>query len=117
MSKRPPNQAHILLEQHVQELGFGLTREYEFAKPQRRWRFDYVIGPVAAVLPDDRKLCCAIEIEGAIHVNGRHTRGKGYQGDLDKYNFAVAKGWRVLRFSTDDVMRGRAKAFLQEHLL
>jgi hypothetical protein len=49
----------------------------------------------------------AIEIEGGIFTNGRHTRGRGYQRDLDKYSAATARGWRVLRFSVEDILRGR----------
>ena len=99
------NPAHVLLERHLRELGLPFEREYRF-HATRRWRFDYW-------LPDAR---LAIEIEGAIWTRGRHTRGKGYQADLDKYNAATMMGYRVLRFSTDDVLRGRAKAFLVEHL-
>jgi very-short-patch-repair endonuclease len=95
----------VLLERHLRELGLPFEREYRF-HATRRWRFDYW-------LPDAR---LAIEIEGAIWTRGRHTRGKGYQADLDKYNAATMMGYRVLRFSTDDVLRGRAKAFLVEHL-
>jgi hypothetical protein len=113
LSKNP---AHILLEKHLDELGLSFTAEYRFAHPKRNWRFDYVVGPHGLILPDDRAKALAIEIEGAIWNRGRHTRGKGYQGDLDKYNHATMMGYRVLRFSTEDVLRGRAKVFLQEHL-
>jgi len=98
--------AHILFEKHLKELRVGMvTPEYRFHE-QRRWRFDYYLLEKGI----------AIEIEGAIWSRGRHTRGKGYQADLDKYNAATMMGYRVLRFSTEDVMRGRAKAFLAEHL-
>lgn len=76
--------------------------EFRF-HPDRKWRFDYAI-PVKKI---------AIEIEGGIWTNGRHTRGKGYQGDLDKYNTASANGWRVLRFSTQDVLSGRFVEFVR----
>ena len=49
----------------------------------------------------------AIEIEGGIFLNGRHTRGRGFQEDLTKYNMATALGWRVFWFSVEDVLRGR----------
>lgn len=62
--------------------------EYRFYK-QRRWRFDFAIP--------SKKI--AIEIEGGVWTNGRHTRGRGYIGDMEKYNFAVLLGWRVLRFT------------------
>ncbi|SRR6266446_2339022 len=96
--------AAILFEKHLGELDIWFEREYRFHKT-RKWRFDYVLSASVAV-----------EIEGAIWQQGRHTRGKGYQADLDKYNSATMLGWRVLRFSTQDILRGRAKAFLAEHL-
>jgi hypothetical protein len=38
------------------------------------------------------------------------------QRDMDKRNHGVMLGWRILTFSSADVLRGHAKAFLQEHL-
>jgi very-short-patch-repair endonuclease len=54
-----------------------------------RHRFDFAIV--------DKKI--AIEIEGGIHTNGRHTRGVGFQNDMIKYNKAAELGWVVLRYS------------------
>jgi hypothetical protein len=102
-------EANLLFKKHLEELGLGWNEEWQF-HPTRKWRLDFV-------LYRDRALTgIAVEIEGGIWSRGRHTRGKGFQADLDKYNAAVMKGWRVLRFSTEDIIRGRAKAFLQEHL-
>lgn len=99
------NGAEILFEKHLRELKLGFVREYRF-HAERRWRFDFWL-PLSGL---------AIEIEGAIFTGGRHTRGAGYQKDLDKYNHATVMGYRVLRFSTTDVLRGRAKAFLEHWL-
>jgi|SRR5882672_9223059 len=104
MKKAPPNVAHILFEKHLRELGLDYVKEYRF-HPTRKWKFDYLCKPDVA-----------IEIEGGIWSGGRHTRGKGYQSDLDKYNQATMMMYKVLRFSTTDVLRGRAKAFLAAHL-
>jgi hypothetical protein len=62
------------------------VEEYRFAPP-RRWRFDYSWV--------DAKV--ALEVEGGAWIRGRHTRGKGFVADMDKYNAAVVQGWRVLR--------------------
>ena len=56
--------------------------------PTRRWRFDYAYP----------ELMIAIEIEGGVHVIGRHVRAQGYIGDCEKYNTAQIMGWIVLRF-------------------
>jgi len=72
------------LEQHhipppVSELPF---------EPGRKWRFDYA-------WPEHR---VALEIEGGVYTRGRHTRPAGYLKDLEKYNTATLRGWRLLRF-------------------
>jgi hypothetical protein len=113
------NEAHVLLEKHLKELDLYWTKEAQF-HPTRKWRFDFLLyrwegtGLLAARIAEPLRI--AVEIEGAIWSRGRHTRGKGYQADLDKYNAATMMGYRVLRFSTHDVLTGRAKAFLKEHL-
>lgn len=43
----------------------------------------------------DQKL--ALEVEGGVWTGGRHTRGKGYLADMEKYNRATVLGWRVIR--------------------
>lgn len=73
------------------------VREYRF-HPERRWRFDFAY-------PEHR---IGIECEGGIHSGGRHVRGKGYEGDLDKYNAAVLLGWDVVRFSAGMIRSGKA---------
>ena len=115
--KRPVSKglccAHCLLEKHLKELGLTFFPEFRFHK-ERKWRLDYI-------LTDESGACLlrgavAIEIEGAIWAQGRHTRGKGFQQDMNKYNVATMMGYHILRFSTEDVMRGRAKEFLKLHL-
>ncbi len=63
-------------------------------EPLRRWRFDYS-WPEAKI---------ALEVEGGIWSGGRHTRGKGFIGDMAKYNHAARLGWRVLRVQPKDLM-------------
>lgn len=62
--------------------------EYKF-HTKRRWRFDFA-WPIYKI---------AIECEGGTWIRGRHTRGLGYQKDLEKYNAAAAAGWKVFRYS------------------
>jgi len=111
MSKRAAggrNPAHILFEKHLTELGIPIVKEVRF-HPLRKWRWDYV---VYQQYPYNSHGKIAIEIDG-FH-NGRH--GAGWGADNDKQNAGIMDGWMVLRFSTTDVLRGRAKAFLQQHL-
>lgn len=69
------------------DLGLTLVTEHRF-HPKRLWRFDFC-------LPD---YMIAIEIEGGVWTQGRHTRGAGAIKDMEKYNEAVLYGWRLLRF-------------------
>lgn len=62
--------------------------EYRF-HPKRKWRFD-------AAWPEKM---IAVEFEGGIWTGGRHTRGKGYENDCEKYNNALLLGWRVFRLT------------------
>ena len=73
------------------------VREYRF-HPERRWRFDFA-------WPDLR---VAAEVEGGIYSGGRHTRGKGFERDAEKYNQATVIGWDVLRFSAGMIRSGKA---------
>ena len=49
-------------------------------------------------LPDYNTI---IEIEGGQWIGGRHTRGKGFQNDIEKYNKITLAGFRVLRLTTN----------------
>lgn len=76
--------------------------EYRF-HPTRRWRFDYAFV--------DRKI--GVEIEGGIWSGGRHTRGGGFLGDMEKYNEAGKMGWTVFRFTPQQLKKGEAQAFMK----
>jgi hypothetical protein len=80
-------------------------REYRFC--ERGWRFDFA-WPGQMV---------AAEVEGAIWVQGRHTRGRGFENDCAKYNRATLLGWRVFRFTPAMINQGEALETLKEVLL
>ncbi|ENX29509.1 MULTISPECIES: DUF559 domain-containing protein [Acinetobacter] len=103
-SKRPkvkgekvPNEFEAKLARELKTLKIEFEQEFEF-HPKRKWRADFhLVG---------KKIL--VEVEGAIWSGGRHTRGKGYIGDMEKYNAATMMGFQVLRFSTDQVKSGLA---------
>jgi very-short-patch-repair endonuclease len=75
----------------------GYEREVKF-HPTRRWRFDFLFSHC--------KL--AIELHGAIFTQGRHARGAGIEGDMEKINAAQELGYDVLCFSAGMVKSGEA---------
>lgn len=78
----------------LQAAGIPFTREYQFAHP-RKWRADFIVGNDLLV-----------EVEGGSWSGGRHVSGVGYRNDCEKYNAAVLRGYRVLRFTADMVRHG-----------
>lgn len=93
--------AEILFAKHLKELGLEFKTEVGFLC-NRKWRWDFM-------LVEHRM---AIEIDG--YFKGRH--GAGWGADNEKRNTGVMLGWRVLVFSTKDVMTGKAKEFLEDYL-
>lgn len=94
------------LDRQMQLLGLPKPEvEFKF-HPTRQWRFDFAL-PAQSI---------AIEIDGAVFAAGRHTRGKGFENDMEKLNEALILGWRVLRFSTGMVNDGRALGVVERLL-
>jgi very-short-patch-repair endonuclease len=78
-------------------------REFRF-HPDRKWRFDFA-WPEKMV---------AVEVEGGTWSGGRHTTGLGFQKDCEKYNAATALGWRVFRYTSEQVRSGMAVNQIRE---
>ena len=70
--------------------------EYRF-HPVRRWRFDLA-------WPEQR---IAVEVEGGAWIYGRHNHPRGFINDMEKYNAAVIMGWRVLRYTPEQIRAGQ----------
>jgi hypothetical protein len=79
--------------------------EYRF-HPKRKWRFDYA-WPEKSL---------ALEEEGGIYIQGRHTRPKGFENDIEKYNEAAVLGWTVIRCTRKHIDNGQALEWVQELL-
>ncbi len=80
--------------------------EHQF-HPHRKWRFDFA-------WPDKM---IALECEGGVWANGRHTRGSGFTEDCTKYNEAAKLGWLVFRVTSDHIKNGEAVQWMREVLL
>lgn len=73
----------------------------------RRWRFDFAWP--------QRRL--AVEVEGGTASGkSRHSRGKGFERDCEKYNTAALHDWRVLRMTAAMVRDGRALQWVERAL-
>lgn len=107
-------------------------REIRFHET-RRWRLD--IGYT------DQRL--AVEVEGQVwgglvrchkcgvtvrkransgkwyavrEAGGRHTRGQGFENDVEKYNEVLLAGWRLLRATPAMIKDGRALEWVKRGL-
>ena len=95
MTRKEPIGEKLFAEQ-LTALNVPFYRECYFAKP-RRWRFDFAL--YNHILFD---------IQGGTWVNGRHSRGLGYENDCDKQNTATRMGYHVYRVTTKQVKDLRA---------
>ena len=97
--------------------------------PTRKWRFDMAwtylawheipafdegMNPCPAGTLRQREMYkIALEVEGGVWAQGRHTRGAGFMKDIEKYNEANHLGWTVYRVSTNQVTSGEALKLIE----
>jgi very-short-patch-repair endonuclease len=102
------NPAELLLAAQLDRKEFPkFEREVKF-HPERKWKFDIAFT--------DEHIKLAVEIEGGIWTKSRHTTGKGFTNDIEKYAEAAILGWTVLRVTTDMVNDGRALELIRRYL-
>jgi very-short-patch-repair endonuclease len=94
---KPLSEGEELFAAHCKIYKLSPIREWRVCK-DRRWRVDFCFEQAQVV----------VEIEGGTWMNGRHNRGNGYSGDLEKYNRLAKMGFRVLRYTTAMVHSGAA---------
>ncbi len=85
--------------------------EYRF-HPTRKWRIDF-FWPDAAWAP---YAGLAVELEGGAFVGGRHTRGKGYEDDIVKYNEIGLTRILLIRCTPGQVRDGSAVQWVRRAL-
>lgn len=79
--------------------------EYKF-HPDRRWRFDWAFV--------HQRL--ALEVQGGIFVQGRHSRGAALLKEHEKLNAAAALGWRVCYVTPKQIANGEALGIVEKAL-
>lgn len=88
------NKTNPLFLKAVQAMKLPLPEaEYRFCH-DRRWRFDYAFLEAKV----------AVEQEGGVWTYGAHVRPKHFLADMEKYNKATVMGWRVLRYTPDQML-------------
>lgn len=79
--------------------------EYKF-HPVRRWRFDYYF-------PQQK---VALEVQGGIFIQGRHSRGASLLKEYEKLNEAAAMGIRMLYCTPQQLKKGEILPVLKRAL-
>jgi very-short-patch-repair endonuclease len=83
----------LAMQLRIEKIPF--VREFQF-DPQRNWRFDFLLpGKIV------------VEVDGGAYTGGRHTRATGFINDMEKLNAATLLGYRVLRYTPDQVKKGK----------
>jgi len=95
--KAPPFEHEFRFSANHVGLGKGIKSRLKDAG-LKDWRFDFAWPEI--------KL--AVEVEGGIFVNGRHSRGAGFEGDCIKYGEAMKLGWNVYRCTGGMIKSGNA---------
>jgi hypothetical protein len=99
-----PEREHAFAAHHVGP-GRGV-RERLARAGLKNWRFDFAWP----------ELMFAVEVEGGQWTGGRHTRGKGFTEDIEKYHHAMRLGWTVYRCERRLIECGEAVGFIEKFL-
>ena len=105
------SEAQILMAEHLRELGaIGIDFEYQ-PNPKRKWRAD---------------IWCLLSIRGTWESflfeadggtwSGGHRRGKALEADYERQNWCQLNGYKLIRFSNQQILTGEAKAWLAANL-
>jgi hypothetical protein len=94
-----------IVTKFFQEHGIEPVLEYKF-HDKRKWRFDFAWP--------EHKL--ALECQGAIFTNGRHTRGAALLKEHEKLNEAARLGWRVMFTTPTNLCMGETIEMLKDAL-
>ena len=74
------------------DLAARMAEQHPIAPP-RKFRLDFAFVPERL----------GIELEGGLYSGGAHARPAGILRDMEKANFAVLNGWRILRYATQHI--------------
>lgn len=95
-------------------------REFRFHET-RRWKVDLLFPAVNtfSLRPQTQKeYPLAVEVEGGVYLpeGSRHTRGKGFEADCEKYAELAVAGFRLLRVTPRHIRSGQALQWIEKLL-
>lgn len=107
MAKKDKSKQHEIFFSVLASLNISQPQvEYMF-HPTRKWRMDYA-------WPEQK---IALEVEGGIFIQGRHSRGAGMKADFEKYNEAAVMGWRIIKCTPSDLCKSKTILMLKQYIL
>jgi hypothetical protein len=114
------NAAEELLSIHLTELGVYFQQEWQYAAG-RRLRADFAVWDRHAKnwrthgIHETTRLFL-IEVQGGVYGKGGKAHGSitGILADIERLNQATLNGWKMLRFTPQQVENGEAKAMIQQ---
>jgi hypothetical protein len=102
--KLPAKQQQQLFIDHLARNGLPApVVEYRFAPP-RKFRADYA-WPEYGIL---------LEQEGGVYTGQAHGSVTGILRDMEKYNLAAVRGWRVIRVLPSAMLSNETITLLQQ---
>jgi very-short-patch-repair endonuclease len=87
---------------HCRASGIAVDKQNYRFHATRSWALDFAWVMIRV----------AVECDGGVFTQGRHTRGAGYSEDCIKINEATKLGWQVYRFTGEQVKSGHAIDFM-----
>ena len=84
----------------------GLIKPWHPFWRDRAWRLDFA-------WPTQR---LAVEVQGGLFVQGRHTRGAALAAEYERHNEATLRNWRVLYVTAEQIADGSALAWIERAL-
>jgi hypothetical protein len=103
--------AETLLAVQLEQAGIPFEREFRFQRG-RRFRADFLVSEWAT----SNGGTVLVEVEGGTWIEGRHSRGKGFEADCEKQALAVIAGYRYLRCTSKQVEDGTCLGWIRQAL-
>jgi len=109
------NAAETLLAEQLRAAGIPFEQHYRYV-PGRKFEADFAMQDDLNFATDFKHLTLLVEITGGVYTRQAHGSVTGVLKDNERLNLATLHGFRMLRFTPDEVNDGRALALIKEVL-